>query len=248
MDAHAHAHAPPSPDLLDLLLRDKESTDRLCADRDQAAALLPRLLAIGAASVAAWALVHGGLLLASQQAILPAALADAPPWWTPIVLFVALEGGLLGAQLAGMPSFTFYALLAGIETHGWRIAVESMRARATAAIMLLGLLPVYLAVGLGLVLVFPDAAWEGRALHGLVLGVGGTALPFIAGLAAPGSLLRAFHRMLSEGLPTGQTRRRPMPLLLVLAWSTLFTALAPLGAWRIAMALLAPGLLPAWTL
>jgi hypothetical protein len=241
-----NARAPSPPAMLDLLLREKETTDRLCADRDQAAALLPRLLAIGAASIAAWALVHGGLLLASQQSILPAALADAPPWWTPIVLFCALEGGLMGAQLAGMPSFYFYGLLAGIETHGWRIVAESMRARATAAVVLLGLLPVYLAVGLGLVLVFPDAAWDARALHSIVLGFGGTALPFVAGLAAPGSLYRAFRRMLAEGMPPGQTRRRPMPLLLVLAWSALFTALAPLGAWRIGMALLDPAFIPSW--
>lgn len=241
-------HIPAPPTMIDLLLRERETTDRLCADRDQAAALLPRLLAIGATSIAAWAVVHGGLLLASEQSILPAALAGAPPWWTPIVLFCALEGGLLGAQLAGMPSFYFYGLLAGIETHGWRIVVESMRARATAAVVLLGLLPVYLAVGLGLVLVFPDATWEGRTLHAIVLGFGGTALPFVAGLAAPASLYRAFRRMLSEGMPEGQTRRRPMPLLLVLAWSALFTVLAPLGAWRIGVALLNPAIMPPWSL
>ena len=108
------------------------------------------------------------------------------------------------------------------------------------------LLAAVLAVGLGLVLVFPDAAWDARALHSIVLGFGGTALPFVAGLAAPGSLYRAFRRMLAEGMPPGQTRRRPMPLLLVLAWSALFTALAPLGAWRIGMALLDPAFIPSW--
>lgn len=238
--------APPSatsPALLDLLLREKKTTDTLCADRDQAAALLPRFLATGAASIAAWALVHGTLVVASNQAVLPDALATAPPWWAPVVFFLALEGGLLGAQLAGMPSFYFYALLAGIETHGWRIVVESLRARATAAVVLLGLLPVYLAMGLGLVLVFQGGPTEGRALQTLVIGFGGTALPFIAGLAAPGSLYRAFRRMLSEGLPPGETRRAPMPLLLVLAWSALFTVLAPLGAWRIGAALLSADLL-----
>jgi hypothetical protein len=49
--------------------------------------------------------------------------------------------------------------------------------------------------------------------------------------------------MLTEGQPPGQTRRAPMPLLLVLAWSALFTALAPLGAWRLGAALLSPAAL-----
>jgi hypothetical protein len=236
--------APASTGMVDLLLRERAATDTLCADQDQAAAILPRLLGIAAIGVAAWAAVEGGLLVGSAQVVFPEALAGGPWWWAPVALFVAYETAFLGVQLAGLPSFYFYGLLAGIRTHGWRIAVESLRARATAAVVLLGVLPVYLAVGLGLVLVFPDSTVLGMTLHTLFLTVGGMALPFLCGLAAPLSLYRAFTRMVAEVQVDGATRRRPMPVVLVLAWSVFFSVLAPLGAWRVLTLLSDPSLIP----
>lgn len=242
MNAPAPAPSAPSPGLVDLLLGERDAADALCADRQSAAALLPQLVAIGAVGVAAWAVVHGGLLVANGAALAPWPLADGPGWWAPIALFVSFEVAFLAAQLVGLPSFYFYGLLAGIHTHGWRIAVESLRARATSAVVLMGLLPVYFAVGLGATLLFDDPGLGASAQAGFVMTLG-FVLPFLAGLAAPASLYRAFRGLMPPG-PEGQSRRRPMPLLLVFAWSGFFTALAPLGAWRLLTLLSDPSLVP----
>ena len=229
--------AAPTPSTVDLLLRDRDRCDALCSDPDAAARLIPRFLGLSALGIAAWAVVQGLLLQHTAQELLPEALSGAPAWWSAGVLFLAYAGALMGAQVAGLPTFTFYGLLAGFQTHAWRIATESLRARATAAVVLMGLLPVYLAVGLGLVLFFdqPSAAGEGWQL--LVLVAGGYTLPFVAGLAAPASLIRAFRGMARQAADAREGQRRPMPVLLALAWSAVFTAMAPLGVLRLLDAL-----------
>lgn len=222
------------PSLVDLLLRDRDQADRACADPATAARLLPRFIGLSALGIGAWSVVHGLLLSLSTQQLNPHGLFGAPITVTIPALFLAYEGALTGAQVAGLPTFSFYGLMAGFRTHAWRIATESLRARATAALVLMGLLPVYLAVGLGLVLLFPEPGGVGAAWQALVLGIGGFTLPFVAGLAAPASLLRVFRKLAHEaedGRP-GQGRR-PMPLLLAMAWSAVFSVMAPLGVLRI---------------
>ena len=206
----------------DLLLREREEADALCADRDGSAHLLPRFVLTGSAGVAAYAVVQALLLH-----MLPDSMAPTPaPAWTAMFLFVAFEGGFLGSHVAGLPSYYFYALLAGIRTHSWRLVAESMRARATASVVLLGLLPVYLAAGLGLCLLAHAPGWQHLATA-VVLGLGYT-LPFLAGLAAPVTLLRSFLHMSREQAGG----RRAMPVLLTLAWTALFTVMAPIGVIR----------------
>ncbi len=235
-------NAAPPPGLVDLLLRERTAADALCADREAAATLLPQLVGVGAVGIAAGAVVHGGLLVANGATLADHALADGPGWWAPLALFLSFEVAFTAAQLAGLPSFYFFGLLAGIRTHGWRIAVESLRARATAAVVLLGLLPIYFAVGLGAALLF-DAPGFGGQVQGRLVLMAGYALPFVAGLAAPASLYRAFCGLVPTG-PDGTGGRRPMPLLLVFAWSGFFSTLAPLGAWRLLTLLSDPTVVP----
>ena len=211
--------------LIDLLLRHRKQADRQCADPDASARLLPRLTAMAIAGIAAYSLVQG-LLLTGGTFPWWSALSDSHPAIAIGAVFLSFEFGLMGAQIAGLPTFYFHGLLSGLHPHAWRITVESMRARATASVVLLGLLPIYLALSLGLQLMSADA-------YEVVVSCG-YALPFVAGLAAPLSLQRAFDamgRQQAEENPN-RTGRRAMPLLLVLAWSALFTAMAPLGVFR----------------
>ena len=245
-DAHHAADAASSSDgpaidleaarqrsLVELLLRHRADADALCADRAEAARLLPRLLGLSTIAIAAFACVQGAVLGLSAQDVPPEGLVGAPLDVAIPSIFLAYELALTGAQVAGLPTFTFYGLMAGFQTHAWRIAVESARARATAAVVLIGLLPVYLTVALGLLLLHDAPSPAGEAWHGLVLVCGGFCLPFVAGLAAPASLLRVFRALAAASAQSRGGRRRPMPVLLAFAWSAVFTAMAPLGVFRV---------------
>lgn len=214
------------PALIDMLLREPAAADVRCADPDAASQLLPRLIGISLAGLGAFAVVQGALVAAPGPWPGAGAPADTPR--AIAVVFCAYAGGLFGAQIAGLPSAWFYALLAGLRASTWRIAVEAMRAQATAATVLLGLLPVYLAAGLGIRLV--DAP---ELLEALVIGLIGYTLPFVAGLAGTIGMYGAFSRMVAEARARGEATNTAVPLLLVFAWSVLFTAMAPLGVWRI---------------
>lgn len=230
----ASSDAPPStPNTVALLLRDRDRCDALCAQPDAAARLLPRFIGVAALGIAAWAGVQGLLLSLCVNDLAVPGLTGEPAWFTAGVLFLAYEGGLMGAQVAGLPTFSFYGLMAGFQTHPGRIATESLRARATAAVVLLGLLPVHLAVGLGLVLFFDQPSAVGAFWQGLLLLGGGMVLPFVAGLAAPGSLVRVFRGLARAAAERPDGERRPMPVLLAVAWSAVFTVMAPLGVFRI---------------
>lgn len=233
--AEAPSEAPlDDPDVFELLLRQRDRADAVCADPASAAALLPRLMAVGVVGVGAFALAQGLILgrLPLPHWLEPLATGSLP--WRVLVLFAAYELGLMGAHVAALPSWYFYALLTGIRTHGWRLAVEAMRARATAALALLGILPVYLAGVLGLSLLVPEDPHH--PLHAvLVLATSaGFALPFVAGLAAPAGLLRTLLRLAeeSDAVRPEASRRKARPWLMAFAWTVLFASMAPLGVGR----------------
>lgn len=215
--------------VVDLLIRRRDLMDEAVTDRDAAARLLPRLVGISVVGVAAFSVVQGGLLTLEGAAVWPAGVSETSPLKAMGSVFLAYSAGLFGAQVASLPSAYFYALLAGVKTHGWRVAVEAMRAQATSATVLLGLLPVYFAVALGVALGFDDLQWFWR---NLVIGVGGYTLPFVAGLGGVVAMLRAFTQLV-RGPQVEGVARSPMPVLLVLSWSVLFTAMAPLAVWRV---------------
>lgn len=217
---------------LDLVLRRIDDPDAVLDDPRQAVALLGPLAGLSAAGLLAWALAQAALL--SGLPVTPGAplLAVATPFELTLAYFSAGAAGLFGAQLAGLPTFYFYTLLAGIPTHAWRVSAESLRAQATAGLVLLSVVPVHLALGLGLRLLDEDGG-AASTLAAL-----GTALPFLTGLFAPLTLLRAMKRLGLRAAPGG---RKPLPTLLVLGWSAVFTAMAPLGLARVLEALLGIG-------
>lgn len=210
----------------ELLVQRRELAAEACAHPESAARLLPRLVGVSAAGILAYAVVHGTVLTLTDSTFQPVGLVQQG-WATRVAtLALAYGAGLFGAQVVSLPSAYFYALQSGVRTHGWRIAVEAMRAQASAAVVLLGLLPVYFAAGLGTI---------AMSLHSstnfFVQGVVGYTLPFVGGLVGTAGLVRAFSQIAAENQPTGS--RSPWPVLLVLAWSALFTALAPLGVARV---------------
>lgn len=203
----------------DRILRDAPGLDVEAAHPDSAFALLPRLVGLGVTGLVAYSVVQTLLVHLAGPDLVP----DASVLAVGARIGSAYLFGFFGAQVAGLPSAWFYALLAGIRTDAWRVTVEAMRAQATSAIVLLGLLPVYLAVGVGVTMVDEDA------LEFMVVACGGYSLPFFAGLWGTAAMYRSFRRLVERERARAEAPRTAMPSLLVLAWAMLFTAMAPLG-------------------
>lgn len=201
--------------LVDLLLREPTALDDAFATAPGAAGVLPRLVYVSMGSLLAYAAVMGLLTLPT-----------APSFDVPLRVLYAYGGGFFGAQVAALPSAWFYALLAGIRQPAWRVAAEAMRAHATTSMVLLGVLPVYLAAALGAAVLDPFDDGPAHLLYLL-----GFSVPFVAGLAGTFAMYRAFGRLVQQTRQDPDAPRTPTPALLVLAWSALFTTMAPLGVY-----------------
>lgn len=210
--------------LYNLLVRDRQAATERCAEPESAASLLPRFAGLGLLGFGAYGAVMG---------LVHAQLPPEWPWatddglWMGTRYFLTFAGAFFGTKVATLPTYYFHALLAGIRTHAWRVAVEVLRAQATQAMVMIGLLPLFLAMGIG------AGRLGDRGLAELVLG-GGLLLPFVAGLPGTWTMYGSLRRMAREATPTDEPwtpgRRGPMPGLLLLAWTLLFTVMAPVGA------------------
>jgi hypothetical protein len=144
---------------------------------------------------------------------------------------LAYNLGLVGATGICLPSFYFYGLLAGIRISMLDVTAHAMKGMAVTAIVLVGLLPIYVAVALGMVVFRAPASWLGGSLY---LGL---ALPFIAGLWGVWSLYTGFVR-LADTLPPERCHARNCFLRrLVAAWSACYTAVTPLAVYALWKAL-----------
>ena len=210
--------------LAELLLKDRAQVDDMLRDDSRQVDLIPRFLVIALASFSAYAWAMILLLHAAPNGSIPSVLAEG---WSfgvrPAVgLWLAYSLGLVAATGICLPSFYFYGLLAGVKISFLQVVTHCLKGQASTAIMLIGILPIYVAVALGM-LIFA-APVEGQQI---VLSIG-LVLPFIAGLWGAYSLYNGFMR-LSDTLP-GHCRDRRTCFLrrLTLAWAACYTAVTPL--------------------
>lgn len=210
--------------LAELLLKDRVHVDDLLRDDSRQVDLIPRFLAISLASFStyAWAMIL--LLHAAPSGSIPSVLAER---WSfalrpSVGLWLAYAVGLVAATGICLPSFYFYGLLAGIKISFLQVVTHCLNGQASTAIMLIGILPIYVAVALGM-LIFAAPV----EVQQIVLSIG-LVLPFIAGLWGVYSLYSGFMR-LADTLP-GQCRDRRTCFLrrLTWAWSTCYTVVTPL--------------------
>ena len=120
-----------------------------------------------------------------------------------------------------LPSFYFYGLLAGIRASWLQVTALMVKGQAATAVMLMGVLPVYLVGALGAI-VFrapPDT------LRGMLwIGLG---LPFVAGLSGVRAIYLGFLE-LSDTLPPERRARRQWWLrALTAACGACYTAVCP---------------------
>ena len=210
--------------LAELLLKDRVHVDDMLRDDSRQVDLIPRFLVIALASFSAYAWAMILLLGAASAGAIPTVLADG---WSfavrPAVgLWLAYALGLVAATGICLPSFYFYGLLAGVKISFPQVVTHCLKGQASTAIMLVGILPIYVAVALGMLIFHAPAEAQQ-----LVLSIG-LVLPFIAGLWGVYSIYHGFMR-LADTLP-GRCRDRRTCFLrrLTLAWAACYTAVTPL--------------------
>ncbi len=210
--------------LAELLLKQPARVDRLAREEARLADLIPHFLTLALASFAAFA--------AALVLLLNAAPAGARPWflaadWAAggagpaLSLALAYTLGLVGATGVCLPSFYFYSLLAGVRVSMLQVTAQVLKGKAFTAVVLVGILPIYVAVVLGLI-VFGARASDLQLALSL-----GLVLPFLAGLAGVRSIYLGFMG-LADTLPARRRCRRECFLRrLTLAMAACYTAVTP---------------------
>jgi hypothetical protein len=236
--------------LVEYTLKEPSQLERLIRRPAQPLELVTRLLAIAVVGFA----VHGAVLslaisLSGEQPRLLALhdfiakrsqsiLEFGPPAVdsTPLIRLLkpsslipitAYVLGMIGAIGVCMPSFYFYGLLAGAKIRMVDVVLHALKCQATTAIVLFGLLPIYLAALLALIVFIGEATLIQSTL--LI----GAVLPFVAGLYGVASLGAGFLRLLDELPEERRGERRIFLYRLVLAWSAVYTAVTPIMIYTI---------------
>jgi hypothetical protein len=205
------------PGLVELLLKEPDRLDALNREDGRQAELMPRLLAVALAGftlfgVALLLLLHFAPAGAYPHRPLPvpaARLTDG----SGLAVVLAYDLGLVAASCLCLPSFYFFSLLAGVRLSPAQIVGQVMRSKATSAVVLVGILPIYVAVVLGMVVFRADAeALEAALFLGLLL-------PFVAGLAGVRALFRAVRGMAETLPPERRCRRECFLRRLTFSWA-----------------------------
>jgi hypothetical protein len=218
--------------LVELMLKGPERLDDITRDETRQAGLVTKFLAISLIGftifgVAATVMLNAGVALGTARSW-PERIPDAS-WgeWSLANLTLAYDIGLIAATGICLPSFYFYGLLAGVKTSMLGVLAHAMKGMSVAAVTLVGILPIYLAVVLGMIVFKLPAHLTELTLYGAL------ALPFVAGLNGVRSLYVGFMR-LTDTLPANRRCRRACLLRrLVFAWSACYTAVTPLMVYTI---------------
>jgi hypothetical protein len=214
-------NGPKTMDLVELMLKERKRLDELIRDESLAPELIPKLLAV--------ALV--GFTIFGVAATLILNLVTSLPPWVPRVrwsdgtwanLTLAYAVGLVAATGVCLPSFYFYGLLAGVKLSMLQSTAHAVKCLAVTSVVLVGALPIYVAVSLGMI-VFSAPAELLRSTTTL-----GLALPFLAGLWGVRTLFLGFTEF-ADTLPVCRKFERACFLRrLTVAWAGCYTAVTPL--------------------
>lgn len=136
-------------------------------------------------------------------------------------LIAAYAIGLISATGICLPSLYFYGLLAGVRMTMLDVVIQSLKSKATAAVALVGILPIYAALGLAVVIFdLPEPFRIATFWLGLIL-------PFLAGLFGTYSLYQGLAGF-ADTLPADRQCERGCFLRrLVFSWAGCYTAITP---------------------
>jgi hypothetical protein len=142
-------------------------------------------------------------------------------------LVLAYGLGLVTTTCICLPSFYFFALLAGVRMSFLQVAGQVVRGKASSALALIGILPIYVAVVLGLVVFGAPLGWLRLALYA------GLALPFVAGLEGVRAIYRGVWGMADTMPEECRARRGCFLRRLTLSWAACYTVVAPVMIYRL---------------
>jgi hypothetical protein len=210
--------------LTELLLKDPARVDALVRNESRQAELIPRFLVIGVASFSVFALALVLLFTQADARVLPRFLAArwaAHPVAAATALWLAYALGFTAATGVCLPSFYFYGLLSGVKISVLQVTGQIMKGKAATSVMLMGILPIYVAMALGcLIFGFRDDWLKGTLYFGL-------ALPFLAGLWGAQSIYQGFLGLADTLPPARRCRRACFLRRLTLACTGCYSAVAP---------------------
>jgi hypothetical protein len=216
--------------LAELLLKDPAGVDRMTRDESRLADLIPRFLALALASFSIYTLAIIAVLHFVPPSALPPVLAShwsgggvAPS----LALWAAYTLGMIAASGICLPSFYFFGLLAGVRLTFLKTVAHVVKGKGATSVMLVGLLPVYVAVALGMIVFEADESWLRASIY---LGL---ALPFLAGLWGVRSIHRGFLTLVDTIAQEQRSSRAMFLRRLTLAWAAVYTAVTPVMIWTL---------------
>lgn len=214
--------------LLELLLKDRSRVEELLRDAENQRRMVPHFLALGLAGFAIYGIaltVVLGAVEATWQfwpAHVPAAHWNGR---SAANLTLAYALGAIASNGICLPSFYFYGLLAGVRSTLLGVTAHALKGLAATSIALIGVLPIYVAGALAVV-VFPvhPPAIQSCAVLGLLL-------PFLAGLWGARSLYEGFLGLGDTICAERREGRTCLLRRLLLAWCVCYTAVMPLAVY-----------------
>ena len=221
--------------LAEMLLKAPAQLDALTRDPARQPELVPRLLTLALASTSLFAIMLVLLLrIATEDGAVPGILDRWNLSIGPaLALGFAYPVGMVAATGICLPTFYFFGLLAGVRISVLQVTTHVLKGKAATAVFLLGLIPIYLAVTLGMLIFHAPV----EALT-IALDVG-LALPFLAGLWGVRSIYAGFLRLADTLPPEVRCRRTYFLRRLTVAWAAVYTTVTPVMIWSLYHHLLA---------
>lgn len=213
--------------LFDLLLRGQKQLSELFIKEDDLAPAIRRMLLLSVLGLIVHALAVGTVVHFYKT---PGGwLSGGNPFlWAPISFVIAF----VGALLICLPSFWFYTQLAGLDASFRLCTAQALRAQATTSVLMLGAMPVYLAIALsaalGIVVQPKTAIWIGFFM------------PFIVGLYGLRATYVGFQDLVGK-IPITHPRRGNYLSIMVIFWGGVYTAIAPVALYRLVEAFTSRG-------
>jgi hypothetical protein len=231
-------------ELVESILKRRDRLERAIRMPDLQSKLIPKFLAISFAGFLFFGIALSLVFTSAKEWPEPAAIADLVAgrgtsimsWasvangesrlgrWldgSALTIMAAYSIGLIAATGICLPSLYFYGLLAGVRMTMLDVVIHALKAKAVSAVALVGILPIYAALGLGIVVFdLPDFVRHATFWLGLIL-------PFLAGLFGTYSLYCGFLGLADTLPPDRRCRRACFLRRLVLSWGACYTAVTP---------------------
>ena len=210
--------------IVELVLKDRPALNRLIRQTEVQAGMIPRFLALELVAFTLFGLTvafvmsvagywpklmevpafleQDGEPLVAFESVTPASV-----WLTGKVpaMVAAYDLGLIATIGICLPSLYFYGLLAGVKMTFRDVVVHALKSQVVMSVVLIGILPAYVALGLA------THIFQTPAQFSYLVLLLGMLLPFVAGLAGTYSLYTGFLE-LADTLPAErQLRPRHLP-------------------------------------